>query len=52
MTVSPGVDVTVSVYPRSEHIWVVRGTNPPDPEADRAVAEAAAFIVDHTTVAS
>jgi monoterpene epsilon-lactone hydrolase len=39
-----GVDVTLTQYPTSEHIWVVRGTNPADPEAAKAVEEADAFV--------
>jgi monoterpene epsilon-lactone hydrolase len=43
-----GVDVTLTEYPASEHIWVVAGTRPaPDPEAERAALEAARFITEH-----
>ena len=43
-----GVDVTLTEYPESEHIWVVAGTRPaPDPEAERAIAEGARFITEH-----
>jgi monoterpene epsilon-lactone hydrolase len=43
-----GVDVTLSEYPESEHIWVVAGTRPAlDPQAQRATEEAARFITGH-----
>jgi monoterpene epsilon-lactone hydrolase len=42
-----GVQVVLTDYPDSEHIWTVRGTNPVDPEAARAVAEAAEFARAH-----
>jgi acetyl esterase/lipase len=43
-----GVNVTLTEYPESEHIWVVAGTRPsPDPEADRATREGAQFIAAH-----
>jgi epsilon-lactone hydrolase len=42
-----GVDVRLTEYPSSEHIWVVVGTRPPDPEAARAVEETAQFVTAH-----
>jgi epsilon-lactone hydrolase len=42
-----GVEVALTEYPASEHIWVVAGTRPPDPEAARAVEESAGFVRAH-----
>ena len=39
-----GVQVRLTEYPASEHIWIVTGTRPADPEAQRAIAEAGQFI--------
>ena len=39
-----GVEVTLSDYPESGHSWVVRGTDPFDPEAARAICEITAFV--------
>jgi monoterpene epsilon-lactone hydrolase len=43
-----GVNVRLTDYPTSNHIWVVRGTNPFDPEAEKANEESANFIREHT----
>lgn len=43
-----GVDVELTEYSTSGHVWVVKGTNPADPEAARAVTQAAEFIAEHT----
>lgn len=41
-----GVEVRLTDYTESGHIWVARGTNPLDPEATRALDEAAEFVAD------
>jgi epsilon-lactone hydrolase len=45
-----GVNVTYSDFPDSEHVWILKATDPDDPAAVRAIAQAAEFIAEHAGV--